>query len=216
MKKLLVLFALICKPILAQHEHMPMPMPMPKPTPQMPQTPDLTRDLLMQEGSGTSHDPAAAPMHMSMTMIDKWMLMDHGLAFVTQTVQTGRGSDQFFSTNWFMGSAERPLAGGHLMLRSMLSLEPLTVGKRGYPEPFQEGEGLTDRQHPHDFFMELAAQYAVRIEASAFHGAEPDENRWKIDGGPIDSASGRLTFTPTSSLVAQVSFGYLTKPGCGP
>ena len=165
MKKLLVLVALVCKPIFAQHEQMPMPMPMPK-KPEMPakmQMPDLAGDFLMQEGSGTSHDPASAPMHMSMTMIDKWMLMYHGAGFVTQTVQTGRGSDDLFSTNWFMGSAERPLAGGHLMLRSMLSLEPLTVGKHGYPEPFQEGEGLIDRQHPHDFFMELAAQFAVNL-----------------------------------------------------
>ncbi len=52
----------------------------------------------------------------------------------------------------------------------------------------------------------------VRLEASAFHGAEPDENRWNIDGGRIDSGSGRVTFTPTPNLVAQFSFGYLTKP----
>ena len=61
------------------------------------------------------------------------------------------------------------------MVRSMLSLEPLTVGKRGYPELFQTGEGLVDRQHAHDFFMELAAEFAVlRGESlSLFDGLRP-------------------------------------------
>src|SRR5207247_4624745 len=98
---------------------------------------DLAQDVLMQQASGTSLNPAAAATHMkmSMTTFDKWMLMFHGQAFLNQVVQTGsRGADGFFSTNWVMGMAERPLAGGHLMLRSMLSFEPLTVRKRGYPE----------------------------------------------------------------------------------
>ena len=51
-----------------------------------------------------------------------------------------------------------------------------------------------------------------RLEASSFHGAEPDENRTDIDQGRLDSASARLTITPRPNLVAQVSFGYLTKP----
>jgi hypothetical protein len=47
------------------------------------------------------------------------------------------------------------------MLRSMLSLETLTIGKK-YPELFQTGETIggrpiIDAQHPHDFFMEVAA-----------------------------------------------------------
>jgi hypothetical protein len=51
-----------------------------------------------------------------------------------------------------------------------------------------------------------------RLEASSFHGAEPDENRTDVDQGKLDSASVRLTMTPRPNLVAQVSFGYLTKP----
>jgi hypothetical protein len=143
---------LLISALLAQHEHMSMPM----------QT-DAAREFLMAEASGTGHDPAAAPMAMKMTQIEGWSVMAHGTAFLSQVVQTGRGADQFFSTNWIMASAERPLAGGHLMLRSMLSLEPLTVPKRGYPELFQVGEGLVDRQHPHDLFMELGAQFAVDV-----------------------------------------------------
>src|SRR2546428_8501297 len=146
-----------------QHEMTPMPgMPSMKP--------DMTADFLMRQASGTSMNPAAAPMHMTMTQRGDWMLMLHGLAFVSQVVQSGpRGGDKFFSTNWVMGMADRPLSGGHLMLRSMLSLEPITVGKK-YPELFQTGETIDNRpiidaQHPHDFFMELAAEYAHSITA---------------------------------------------------
>jgi hypothetical protein len=127
------------------------------------QMPDPARELLMQQASGTAANPALAPMQMQMTMWEDWMLMWHGAAFVNQVVENDGGSQKLFSTNWLMGTADRPLAGGHLLLRSMFSLEPLTVGKSGYPELFQHGEGLINRQHPHDFFMELAAEFAVDI-----------------------------------------------------
>jgi hypothetical protein len=51
----------------------------------------------------------------------------------------------------------------------------------------------------------------LRFEASGFHGAEPDENRWNVQSGAMDSYSGRLTFAPTSRWVAQVSAGHLTR-----
>ncbi len=53
---------------------------------------------------------------------------------------------------------------------------------------------------------------SVRLEASGFHGAEPDENRWNIDFGPMNSYSGRLSVTPSSRWVAQVSAGHLAHP----
>jgi hypothetical protein len=49
-------------------------------------------------------------------------------------------------------------------------------------------------------------------EISGFHGAEPNENRWNIDGGMLDSWSARLTWTPTSNWSAQISAGRLHKP----
>ncbi len=153
MKTHFFVFVLIAAPAFAQHEHMPMPMPMQH---------DAVADFLMSQASGTSTNPAATPMTMSMSQYGDWMLMLHGSAFINQVVQT-RGADQFFSTNWIMGMADRKLGPGHLMLRSMLSLEPLTVRRNGYPELFQTGEGLIDRQHPHDLFMELAAEYAVDV-----------------------------------------------------
>jgi len=50
------------------------------------------------------------------------------------------------------------------------------------------------------------------LEASAFHGAEPDENRWNIEAGALDSYSGRLTIRPISELALQVSAGHLEHP----
>jgi len=52
----------------------------------------------------------------------------------------------------------------------------------------------------------------VRLEASGFHGTEPNENRWNIDYGPINSWSTRLSVFPTSSWMAQVSVGRLSHP----
>jgi len=142
----------VALPAFAQHAHM-----------NMGAQPDPARDLLAQQVSGTSENPSAAPMQMAMTTYEDWMLMWHGAAFLNQVVQTDGGGDQLFSSNWIMGEAQRPLAGGHLLLRSMLSLEPATIPKSGYPEWFQSGEGLINHQHPHDFFMELAAEFAVNL-----------------------------------------------------
>lgn len=45
----------------------------------------------------------------------------------------------------------------------------------------------------------------ISLEASGFHGEEPDENRFDIDQGPIDSYSGRITGRPLAGLTLQIS-----------
>lgn len=231
--------------------------------------------------SGTSSEPNSTPIPMLMTSKGKWMLMFHGEAFLNALQQSGpRGSDKVFSTNWFMPMAQRQLGPGILTARVMLSLEPATVTGRYYPELFQQGETafgkpIVDGQHPHDFIMELAALYDlklgadgllsfyfapmgdpamgptayphrasaaedpiaplghhlqdsthiaddvittgltykfVRMEASGFHGREPDEFRWDIDSGKIDSWSIRATVNPAQNWSAQYSFAHLTSP----
>lgn len=52
----------------------------------------------------------------------------------------------------------------------------------------------------------------IRLEASGFHGSEPDESRWNIDWGPMDSYSGRVSLFPSKNWSAQVSAGRLTRP----
>ena len=111
-------------------------------------------------GSGTSWLPDAAPMNAWHWMSGSWTLMVHGQAFLLLNHQGGRrGDTQFSSTNWGMLMAMRPLGGGLLHLHGMMSLEPYTLGDRGYPLLLQSGESLIDRQHPHDLFMELAVMY---------------------------------------------------------
>jgi hypothetical protein len=52
----------------------------------------------------------------------------------------------------------------------------------------------------------------VRLEASGFYGSEPDESRWNIDYGPINSWSTRLSVFPSKNWIAQVSVGRLARP----
>jgi hypothetical protein len=51
-----------------------------------------------------------------------------------------------------------------------------------------------------------------KIEASAFNGTEPNENRWGIDKLKLNSYSGRFSFNPTRDLALQISHGYLRDP----
>jgi hypothetical protein len=52
----------------------------------------------------------------------------------------------------------------------------------------------------------------LRLEASGFYGTEPNENRWNIDWGPMNSYSGRVSIFPSKHWTAQVSAGRLTHP----
>ena len=112
--------------------------------------------------SGTSAEPVSTPMPMAMTMKGRWMLMFHGEAFLNAIQQSGpRGADKVFSTNWFMPMAQTQFGPGTFTARVMLSFEP---------ELFQQGETafgkpIIDGQHPHDFVMELAALYDLKIGA---------------------------------------------------
>jgi len=244
-----------------------------------PQT--FRQQILHHASSGTSAEPNSTPTLMLMTMRGDWMVMFHANVFVTDIQQSGpRGGDKFFSTSWFMPMAERELGPGQLTVRAMFSLEPATVSGRRYPLLFQQGETafgkpIADGQHPHDFFMEIAALYDLklgekallsfyaapvgdpamgptayphrasaaenpvatlghhqedsthiaddvvtvgltegiaRVEASGFHGREPDENRWNIDGGPMDSWSTRLTLQPGKNWSGQYSYARITSP----
>jgi hypothetical protein len=239
------------------------------------------QEIVRHGASGTSAEPNSTPVPMLMTAKGAWMLMFHANAFVIDEQQSSpRGGNKFFSTNWFMGMAQRPLGPGVFTARAMLSLEPATVTQRRYPLLFQQGETafgkpIVDGQHPHDFFMEIAALYDLRlgsrgllsfyfapigdpamgpvayphrasasedplaalghhqedsthiaddvitvglayriarIEASGFHGREPDENRWNIDQGKIDSWSTRLTLQPGKNWSGQFSYARIKSP----
>jgi hypothetical protein len=135
-------------------------MPMPSMVPHT-----FIEEILHHATSGTSAEPNSTPMPMMMTVRGPWMLMFHSNVFITDEQQSSpRGGDKFFSTNWFMPMAERHLGPGQLTVRAMFSLEPATITDRRYPLLFQQGETafgvpIANGQHPHNFFMELAALY---------------------------------------------------------
>ena len=122
-----------------------------------------------RQGSGTSWLPDSSPMHAAHVTLGAWTLMLHGSAFLQYDRQGGaRGDDQVALLDWAMLAASRPLAGGRLHLRGMLSTDPWGVGSAGYPLLLQTGESnrrvpLHDHQHPHDLFMELAALYEAAV-----------------------------------------------------
>jgi hypothetical protein len=119
--------------------------------------------------SGTTWIPDAVPVPSYSRMIGSWMVMAHGLATLQYDWQGGpRGDRQIGSLNWVMLMASRDLMGGKIQPRAMLSLDPATVGDRGYPLLLQTGEShhggpIHDRQHPHDFWMELGVLYEREI-----------------------------------------------------
>jgi hypothetical protein len=120
-----------------------------------------------------------------------------------------------------MMMASRNLAGGHFQARTMLSIDPLTVSNRGYPLLLQtgetyRGERLHDRQHPHDFWMELGILYQREITPRL---------AWSIYAAPAgEPALGPVAFmhrpsamdNPAAPLghhwqdATHVSFGVLT------
>src|SRR5919201_861363 len=59
------------------------------------------------------------------------------------------------------------------------------------------GHHLEDSTHIVSDVVTLGVTHKnLRLEASGFHGREPDEYRWNIDTGKIDSWSTRLSFNP--------------------
>jgi hypothetical protein len=75
------------------------------------------------------------------------------------------------------------------------------------------GHHLEDSTHIANDVITTGWAYKVaRFEASGFHGREPDEFRWDIDSGRIDSWSLRTTVNPAQNWSAQYSYGHLTSP----
>jgi hypothetical protein len=48
----------------------------------------------------------------------------------------------------------------------------------------------------------------VKLEVSRFNGREPDQHRWNIETGPLDSTAVRLSWNPTDNLSLQGSWGH--------
>ena len=236
---------------------------------------------MTREASGTAWQPDASEHSGIIEMAGDWTLMGHGVLNLVYDHQSGRrGDEKLFASGMLMGMARRPLGDGTFQLKAMISPDPL-MGKSGYPLLLASGETadgetrLIDRQHPHDFFMELSASVSqnigpkssvflygglpgepafgppafmhrqaimdspeapishhwldsthisfgvltggivldrVKLEVSRFNGREPDQHRWNIETGPLDSTAVRLSWNPTNNLSLQGSWGHFEDP----
>ena len=52
----------------------------------------------------------------------------------------------------------------------------------------------------------------VKIEVSRFNGREPDQHRWDIETGPLDSTAVRISWNPRRELALQGSWGRFVDP----
>ena len=234
-----------------------------------------------RESSGTAWQPDSSEHSGLMTMSGDWTLMAHGVVNLVYDHQSGpRGDNKAFASGMLMGMASHPLGNGTAQFKAMLSPDPI-MGPRGYPLLLATGEiangrdPLIDRQHPHDFFMELSGSLSqnvgsksslflygglpgepafgppafmhresimdspeapithhwldsthisfgvltaglvvdrLKVEVSRFNGREPDQHRWNIETGPLDSTSVRISWNPTRTLALQGSWGHFTDP----
>ncbi len=236
---------------------------------------------MQRESSGTAWQPDTSEDMGLHVMSGDWTLMAHGMLNLVYDHQSGRrGDDKLFPSGMLMGMARRTLGDGTLQFKAMVSPDPL-MGKRGYPLLLASGETangvdrLIDRQHPHDFFMELSASVSqnigpkssvfmyvglpgepafgppafmhreaimdspeapishhwldsthitfggvtgglvfdrVKLEVSRFNAREPDQHRWNIETGPLDSTSVRVSWNPSQELALQGSWGKFKDP----
>ena len=178
----------------AEQSTAPMPGMNMSATPAMPMSMkgDLGAYPMTRDASGTSWQPDSASMEGLMASLGPWSAMLHGYATAIYDSQGGpRGDDKAFVESMLMGMAQRPLAGGTFTVRGMFSLDPL-MGKGGYPLLLATGEtadgrtALVDRQHPHDFVMELAGVYS--------HPIDKQSSGFLYVGWPGEPALGPVTF----------------------
>jgi hypothetical protein len=111
----------------------------------------------------------------------------------------GFSETQWSAANWAMVMARRAAGGGRIGLRAMASGEPWTARDCGFINLLASGEmcqgdTIHDRQHPHDLFMELAAEYERPLGASL---------RWHLYGGPAgEPALGPAAFLHRASAAS--------------
>jgi hypothetical protein len=177
---------------------------------------------MTRESSGTAWQPDASQHLGFMQMSDGWMLMGHGVLNAVFDHQSGpRGDDKAFVSGMLMGMASHKLGDGTVQFKAMVSPDPL-MGKRGYPLLLASGETangidrLIDRQHPHDFFMELSASVSQNIGAKSsvfLYGGLPGEPAF---GPPAFMHREAIMDSPEAPIShhwldsTHISFGVLT------
>lgn len=115
-----------------------------------------------------------------------------------------------------------PLSKNALLSLYLAPVGDPAIGPTAYPhrtsaseDPLATlGHHLEDSTHIAADVITAGLTYKkARIEASGFHGREPDEYRWNVDQGRIDSYSARLTIAPAANWSSQFSMARIVSPG---
>jgi hypothetical protein len=164
---------------------------------------------MQKEGSGTSLLPESSPMYMR-HLGRNGRFEQSGMGFVTFNFTDAggpRGPERFYSNSMLMlmgvAANEKETTGYSVML----SLDPLFNGRFGAPNLFQTGETaygvpLTDFQHPHDLFVEVAGTYSREIAPAT---------RAFVYAGPVgEPALGGPTFMhrPSGVEIPEAPIGH--------
>ncbi len=134
---------------------------------------------LLPDGAWAQETVAGAP--------PAWTWSADGNVFAGYNYQQRHFADfsAWESQNWLMGTGDRYVGPGRLIVATMISFEPFTIGQwvyggharipptGGSPQLFQTGESfegvpLVNFQHPHDLVMELGATYRMTRERATY------------------------------------------------
>jgi hypothetical protein len=116
---------------------------------------------------------------------------------------------------------EKPLSSSAKIRLYLAPWGEPALGPAAYPHRLSASENpAAPLAHHNQDSTHIAADVAtvgltasfLTLEGSVFHGREPDEKRWDIEQGRLDSYSGRLTVRPLPELSLQVSSGHLEHP----
>ena len=237
---------------------------------------------MSREASGTAWQPDASQHGGIHVAAGDWTLMGHAALNLVYDWQEGpRGDEKVFVAGMVDGHGAAAARQRHAAVprdaepRSVDGPARLSAPPRRRRDGGRRRRSCVDRQHPHDFFMELSASYSlpiapgaslflygglpgepafgppafmhrmsimdspeapithhwldsthitfgvvtaglvvgnVKLEGSRFNGREPDEQRWNIETGPLDSTALRLSWNPNANLSLQASWARLIEP----
>lgn len=166
-------------------------------------------------------------MFQSMLSLDPATVTHRSYPLLFQTGESAYGKpliDAQHPHSFFMGLGVQyahPLGDKAMLLLYYAPVGDPALGPVAFPHRASAaeipqatlGHHWQDSSHIADNVTTVALKYKwLRLEGSGFYGTEPSEHRWKIDWGPMNSYSGRLSISPSSRWVAQISAGRLTKP----
>jgi hypothetical protein len=173
---------------------------------------------LARDGSGTTWQPDATPVHGFATHIKKWMFLFDGNIFPRYEVQDLSKNGIPNGSKWdapdmLKVTIQRETGGkGVFRANVMLSTDALIDGQNGYPLLYQtgtwvKGNAITNYQGPHDLLSELSASYSFKLSYRS--------DVWLYVGYPGSPALGPAAYMqrPSGAYLPDAPIGYRQEDG---